>query len=50
MWEIFSLGRTPYPAMDPMSLIKLLKEGRRLDRPDNDACAIEMYVYRENSV
>ena len=42
MWEVFSGGRTPYPAIDPMSLIKLLREGRRLERPDNAACATEM--------
>ncbi len=42
VWEIFNGGRTPYPAVDPLSLIQLLEEGRRLDRPLNAACATEM--------
>ena len=42
MWEIFSGGRNPYPAVDPMSLAKLLKDGRRLEAPENYACSPEM--------
>ena len=42
MWEIFSGGQNPYPAVDPMSLTKLLKDGRRLDSPHNTACLPEM--------
>ncbi|XP_064383417.1 uncharacterized protein LOC135332039 isoform X3 [Halichondria panicea] len=44
VWEIFNGGRTPYPAVDPLSLIQLLEEGRRLDRPLNAACATEISV------
>ncbi len=42
VWEVFNGGRTPYPAIDPLSLIQLLEEGRRLERPLNAACATEM--------
>ncbi len=45
MWEVFSGGRVPYPAVDPLSLIQLLGEGRRLERPTTSACAAEMYVH-----
>ena len=42
VWEVFNGGRTPYPAVDPLSLIQLLGEGQRLKRPINPACATEM--------
>ena len=42
MWEIFSGGRNPYPAVDPMTLAILLKNGRRLEVPQNAACSPEM--------
>ena len=42
VWEVFNGGRTPYPAVDPLSLIQLLGEGRRLERPLTAACATEM--------
>ena len=32
-WEIFSLGRIPYPGVDNTDVIKLLKFGRRLEQP-----------------
>ena len=32
-WEIFSLGRIPYPGVDNTDVIKFLKSGRRLERP-----------------
>ena len=44
MWEIFNGGQNPYPAVDPMSLPQLLKDGKRLDTPQNAACSPEMYV------
>ena len=37
-WEIFSGGKTPYPGVDPLSLIKMLERGARMDKPFNDAC------------
>ncbi|XP_064398663.1 hepatocyte growth factor receptor-like [Halichondria panicea] len=42
VWEIFNGGRTPYPALDPHSLIQMLGEGRRLEKPLNTACATEI--------
>ena len=42
MWEIFSGGQNPYPAVDSMTLTQLLKDGRRLDSPQNDACSLDM--------
>ena len=45
MWEIFSGGRNPYPAVDPMTLAQLLSDGRRLDAPPSRACTSEMYVF-----
>ena len=43
-WEIFSGGKTPYPGVDPLSLIQLLENGQRLDKPLNAACTNTMYV------
>ena len=42
MWEVFSGGRNPYPAVDPMTLAQLLTDGRRLEAPQNAACTPEM--------
>ena len=33
-WEIFSLGRIPYPGVNNADIIKLLKSGKRLELPD----------------
>ncbi|XP_064398652.1 plexin-A2-like [Halichondria panicea] len=44
VWEVFNGGRTPYPAVDPLSLIQLLGEGRRLERPLTAACVTEISV------
>lgn len=34
MWEIFSLGRSPYPNIsNPETLIKMLKDGYRMEKP-----------------
>uniref|UniRef100_A0A8C0G344 Fibroblast growth factor receptor n=1 Tax=Bubo bubo TaxID=30461 RepID=A0A8C0G344_BUBBB len=35
MWEIFTLGGSPYPGIPVEELFKLLKEGHRMDRPSN---------------
>ena len=45
MWEIFSGGKTPYPGVDPFTLIRFLGDGRRLDKPNNPACSQEMYKF-----
>ena len=41
-WEVFSLGKIPYPGVDPFTLIKFLDNGGRLDPPANAACSQEM--------
>jgi serine/threonine protein kinase len=33
LWELFSLGRTPYASMNSTQVISYLREGNRLDRP-----------------
>ena len=33
-WEIFSLGRIPYPGVDNVDVINFLKHGKRLDKPE----------------
>ncbi|CAI8031785.1 Tyrosine-protein kinase transforming protein RYK [Geodia barretti] len=42
-WEVFSLGRNPYPGVDPFSLMRYLDGGERLDKPQNTACSQEIY-------
>ena len=32
-WEVFSLGRMPYPGLDPKGVVDLLDKGERLDKP-----------------
>ncbi|XP_065909293.1 uncharacterized protein [Dysidea avara] len=46
-WEIFSLGRIPYPGVDNAEVIKTLKRGDRLDKPD--LCPSDMYKMLENT-
>ena len=41
-WEIFSVGKNPYPGVNPSDLPKLLADGQRLEKPINDACHDEM--------
>ncbi|KAJ7988415.1 hypothetical protein DPEC_G00323310 [Dallia pectoralis] len=41
LWEIFTLGGSPYPGVPVEELFKLLKEGHRMDRPA--ACTEELY-------
>uniref|UniRef100_A0A2K6GVP5 Fibroblast growth factor receptor n=1 Tax=Propithecus coquereli TaxID=379532 RepID=A0A2K6GVP5_PROCO len=42
MWEIFTLGGSPYPGIPVEELFKLLKEGHRMDKPAN--CTNELYM------
>lgn len=42
MWEIFTLGGSPYPGIPVEELFKLLKEGHRMDKPTN--CTNELYM------
>ncbi|XP_078449177.1 fibroblast growth factor receptor 2 isoform X1 [Lampetra fluviatilis] len=42
LWEIFTLGGSPYPGIPVEELFKLLKEGHRMDKPSN--CPNELYM------
>ncbi|TSN48456.1 Fibroblast growth factor receptor 2 [Bagarius yarrelli] len=42
MWEIFTLGGSPYPGIPVEELFKLLKEGHRMDKPTN--CTNDLYM------
>lgn len=42
MWEIFTLGGSPYPGIPVEELFKLLKEGHRMDKPGN--CTNELWA------
>ena len=44
MWEVFSVGRLPYPGVQLVSLLQLLEDGHRLARPTNVACSDDMYA------
>ena len=39
-WEVFSLGRTPYPTVPNSDIFTFISGGRRLDRPS--LCPEEM--------
>ena len=41
-WEVFSAGKTPYPGVHALSVIKMIDEGYRMDKPRNSACTEEM--------
>ncbi|XP_039203555.1 fibroblast growth factor receptor 3 isoform X3 [Crotalus tigris] len=42
LWEIFTLGGSPYPGIPVEELFKLLKEGHRMDKPAN--CTPDLYM------
>ncbi|XP_058789802.1 fibroblast growth factor receptor 4-like [Phymastichus coffea] len=41
IWEIITLGSTPYPGLAAAEVVKRIKEGCRLDRPEH--CKRELY-------
>ena len=42
MWEIFSGGKSPYPGINPLSLVNMLEQGERMPKPYNEACTDEV--------
>lgn len=42
LWELVTLGAVPYPGIAVQDLFKLLKEGYRMDKPNN--CSNELYA------
>ena len=41
LWEMFTLGQTPYPSIPVQHLVALLKECGRMEKPDY--CPVEIY-------
>ena len=42
LWEIFTLGGTPYPGIPTEQLLDFLSEGHRMEQPHN--CPLDMYT------
>ncbi|KAJ3603477.1 hypothetical protein NHX12_028223 [Muraenolepis orangiensis] len=42
LWEIFTLGGSPYPGVPVEELFKLLKDGHRMDKPST--CTHQLYM------
>ena len=40
LWEIFSLGASPYPTVPHERLFETLREGHRMDRPPHSSQAM----------
>ncbi len=35
LWELVTMGRQPYPGVEPEKMLRLLEDGYRMDRPAN---------------
>ena len=44
VWELLTCGSVPYSGIPIVSILRALKAGQRLDKPDNAACSNEMLV------
>ena len=42
LWEIYSLGRNPYPGVGNSEMLKFLEEGKRMEKPK--VCPDEIYM------
>ena len=42
LWEIFTLGGTPYPGIPTDQLLDFLSDGHRMEQPQN--CPLEIYT------
>lgn len=43
-WEVYSGGKAPYAGVDRLSLIHMLEDGGRMEKPRNSACSDSMCV------
>ena len=41
LWEVFTLGGSPYPGVKTQDLLRLLRQGERLDHPQ--FASLELY-------
>ncbi|PFX14744.1 Vascular endothelial growth factor receptor 2 [Stylophora pistillata] len=51
LWELVTLGGTPYPTIDNKELLRTLKDGYRMEQPDtcdNELYEVMMDCWREN--
>ena len=44
LWEVFTLGGTPYPSVPVEKLFSLLRDGYRMEKPRH--CSLELWVHR----
>ncbi len=45
LFELFTMGDTPYPTIQPSEMLAYLESGQRLGRPESSLCSDEMCVY-----
>lgn len=45
MWEIATLGSTPYPGMGAADVMKKVRDGYRLEKPEHTSREIYNYMY-----
>ena len=44
VWELFTCGRVPYSGIPVRNVLKTLKAGQTLEKPENTTCSNEMLV------